>query len=334
MEAMVAVFPNIAVITLHGPSVSEPSAPSSLKFPQWQSGNELLGPYYAGFMQGVGGSPALNIDGGELYNLRSPSDFLNTYNWRKFDEPSAAVNSPFIPADLRSVWSGRISISYGVYDRPFGGASMDPGILQSTLTNALKQADHYVWFYTEGATFLKPSSAGGAGADWVNAVRQAISGVPSGPPPLPVPQGVGATASSYNKVDLTWTSSGSGPTGFKIERKTGAGGSYAEIAVTNGDARSYADTSVSENTTYFYRIRSTSGASDSGFSAEASATTPASPAPPPPPAPDPGPSPDPAPSGGGGGSSGGSCGLLGLEAAAVLLALAGRRIFAKIRRIE
>jgi hypothetical protein len=160
MEAMVAVFPDIAVITLHGPSVSEPNAPSSLGFPQWQSGNELLGPYYAGFMEGVGTSSALNIDGGELYDLRTPTQFLNTYNWRKYDEASDAVNSPFIPASLRPVWSSRISISYGVYDKPFNGAAMDSTILKSTLINALAQADHYVWFYTEGPTFLRPSSAG------------------------------------------------------------------------------------------------------------------------------------------------------------------------------
>src|SRR6185436_14834843 len=132
---------------------------------------------------------ALNIDGGELYNLRSPSDFQNTYNWRKYDEPSAAVNSPFIPAALRSVWSGRISVSYGVYDKPFGGATMDPAILQSTLKNALAQADHYVWFYTEGATFLRPASAGGASAVWVDAVRQAI-GATTVPTPVSAPTGL------------------------------------------------------------------------------------------------------------------------------------------------
>lgn len=339
MEAMVAVFPNIAVITLHGPSVSEPRAPAGLKFPQWQSGNELLGPYFAGFMEGMGGSPALNIDGGELYNLRSASDFLNSYNWRKYDEASDAVNSPFIPPSLRSVWSGRSSISFGVYDRPFGGATMDPGVLQSTLTNALRQADHYVWFYTEGATFLRPSTSGGASADWVNAVRQAVSATSGGPAPLPVPQSVTAAAMSETKVDLAWASSGSGATGFKIERKTGSTGTWQEIALTNASARTYSDSSVSADTTYSYRIRTTSGASDSSYSNEAMATTPAAAAPPPPPpAPTPDPDPTPAPtppsSGGSHGGSGGSCGLLGIEAAILAAAFAGRRILAKIRRTE
>jgi len=324
MEAMVAVFPDIAVITLHGPSVSEPSAPYALGFPQWQSGNELLGPYYAGFMEGVGTSPALNVDGGELYTLRSAGEFLGTYNWRKYDEASAAVNSPFIPPALRAVWSERISVSYGVYDRPFGGAPMDASILKTTLVHALAQADHYVWFYTEGSTFLLPPSSGGANATWVNAVRDAISTVPT-PTPPPTPTGVLAMPMASNQIDLSWTSSSSGLTGFKLERKTGTSGTWSQISLVGPALRSYPDMTVSENTTYFYRVRATTGTADSPYSTEAIATTPA---PTPTPDPDPTPTPAPAPSSGGGG--GGSCGLLGIEAAIALALWAGRRI---IRRI-
>jgi hypothetical protein len=348
MQAMVGVFPDIAVITLHGPYISEPSAPAALGFPQWQSGNMLLGPYYAGFMDGVGSSPALNVDGGELYTLRTPGDFLGTYNWRKFDEPSDAVNSTFIPPALRAVWSQRISISYGVYDRPFGGASMDPSILKTTLANALAQADHYVWFYTEGETFLLPASSGGASAAWVDAVRQAVS-TTSTPPPLPAPSGLLAMPKSTSQVDVSWTSSASGLTGFKLERKTGTGGTWSQIALVGPSLRSYSDMTVSANTTYVYRIRATSGTGDSVYSSEAIATTPAAtpsptpdPTPTPTPTPNPTPTPDPtpiptpaptsAPSSGGG--HGGGCGLLGIEAAALAFLGAARRILLKIRRSE
>jgi hypothetical protein len=347
MAAMVAVFPNIVVITLHGPYISEPAAPAALGFPQWQSGNMLLGPYYAGFMEGVGTSAALNVDGGELYTLRTPSDFLGTYNWRKFDEPSDAVNSPVIPPADRAVWSQRISISYGVYDQPFGGAPMDASILQTTLTNALAQADHYVWFYTERATFLLPPSAGGASADWVNAVRTALGSSPA-PATVDAPTGLLAMAKSTSEVDVSWNSSATGLTGFKLERKTGTGGTYSQIAIVGPSLRSYSDLTVSANTTYVYRIRATNGTSDSAYSNEAIATPPAvtptptptpspSPTPTPTPTPTPDPTPTPAPtpaptsSGGGGG---GGCGLLGLEVAALGLVQGGRRIFAKIRRSE
>lgn len=326
MEAMVAVFPEIAIITLHGPSVSEPNAPAALEFPQWQSGNELLGPYYAGFMEGVGSSPALNVDGGELYTLRTASQFLASYNWRKYDEPSAAVNSPFIPASLRPVWPQKISISYGVYDRPFGGASMTPSILTTTLINALRQADHYVWFYTEGGTFLRPSNAGGASVDWVNAVKAALAGV-SNPTTVAAPTGLLAMPMSPSQVNVSWVHSGS-QTGFKIERKTGSGGTYAQIALASTSARAYSDTTAAANTTYFYRVRATNGSVDSLYSNEANATTPAAPSP----APDPDPAPSPAPSSSSSGGGSGGCGLLGVEAAGLMVLLGGARKFRKKNR--
>ena len=144
-----------------------------------------MGPYFAGFLDGAGTS-GVSVDGGELYTLRSDADFINSYNWRKFTLPSATVDCPFIPTALRTVWPDRVSISFGIYDRPFGGAPMDASVLRTTLTNSLKHADRYVWFYTEGPTFLRPASAGGASAAWVDAVRQAVATAPAPtPPPRP-----------------------------------------------------------------------------------------------------------------------------------------------------
>jgi len=186
MEAMVAEFPAIVVVTLHGPYVSEPSAPESLNFPQWQSGNELLGPFFAGFQEGssVAGQ---NVDGGELYDLRSAEDFQQNYVWRRYDIASSAVNCAYIPSALRTTWADNISISFGVYDLPFGGKSMNPAILTTTLTNALATADTWVWFYAEDSTYLLPESQGGATDEWVDAVRAALpatSSDPSGSTPL------------------------------------------------------------------------------------------------------------------------------------------------------
>jgi hypothetical protein len=183
MEAMVAEYPGIVVLTLHGPYVSEPDAPWTLLFPQWQSGNELLGPFFAGFQEGAA-SPGQNVDGGELYNLRTVSEFQNSYDWRKYTIASDAVNCAYIPPAMRPTWPD-VSISYGVYDSPFGGASMNPSILRTTLTNALARADRWVWFYAEDNTYLLPSGQGGASAEWVSAVRDAVPATPSpgAPPP-------------------------------------------------------------------------------------------------------------------------------------------------------
>jgi hypothetical protein len=200
MEAMVSEFPDIVVITLHGPYVSEPDAPWQLGFPQWQNGNELQGPFFAGFQEGRG-LLATNVDGGELYDLRSATDFQETYSWRKYDLPSDAVNCSFIPPALRPSWPGSVSISFGVYDYPYGGQAMNPSILATTLTNALARADRWVWFYSEANTFLLSPSQGGAPQTWVDAVRSALPELSEPPPAAPpaVPPPAVATSSSSSE---------------------------------------------------------------------------------------------------------------------------------------
>jgi hypothetical protein len=171
MQAMTAAFPEITVLSLHGPYISEPKAPSPL-FPSWQRSNRLLGPFFAGFVEGAG-TRARVVDGGELYHLRSPEEFRKSYEWRKRTIASDRVDCAYLPAELRAQWPTRVDVAFGILDQPFGGQAMDPAVLQASLTHALRQTDRYVWLYVEGPTLLAPSSQGGAPADWVAAVRQA-----------------------------------------------------------------------------------------------------------------------------------------------------------------
>lgn len=66
--------------------------------------------------------------------------------------------------------------------------------------------------------------------------------------------------------------------GFKIERKTGSEGIYAQIDTVPANQTTYSDTTVEEGTEYFYRVRAFNSAGNSTYSNEASATTPSSPA--------------------------------------------------------
>ena len=112
MLAMTSEFPDIEVITAHGPYLSESSAPGPL-FPGWQTANELIEPLFVGFMEGLNGT-AKNIDGGELYTLRSASDFQKTYDWRKTTIASNIVNSGLYL--LKIAWFGlRMPIFRMVY---------------------------------------------------------------------------------------------------------------------------------------------------------------------------------------------------------------------------
>jgi hypothetical protein len=56
---------------------------------------------------------------------------------------------------------------------------MDPGILQSTLANALARADDLVWLFTEGNGSHQYLVPGGIDPAWLDAIA-AARGLPSG----------------------------------------------------------------------------------------------------------------------------------------------------------
>lgn len=87
------------------------------------------------------------------------------------------------------------------------------------------------------------------------------------------PSNLSTAATSSSQIDLSWSDNASNETGFKIERKTGAGGAWSQIATTGANATSYSNTGLSASTQYFYRVRANNGAGDSGYSNEANATT-------------------------------------------------------------
>jgi len=95
-------------------------------------------------------------------------------------------------------------------------------------------------------------------------------------PPTPAaPTALAATAVSASQINLLWTDNASNENGFKIQRKTGAAGTYATIAtIATPNATTYSDTTALAGTQYFYLVTAyVTGGSDSTASNEASATT-------------------------------------------------------------
>lgn len=93
------------------------------------------------------------------------------------------------------------------------------------------------------------------------------------PTPPAAPTNLMATAVSSSQINLSWTDNSSSEIAFKIERKTGAGGSWSEIHQTNPNVESYQNTGLSPNTLYYYRVRASNNGGDSAYSNESSATT-------------------------------------------------------------
>jgi hypothetical protein len=89
------------------------------------------------------------------------------------------------------------------------------------------------------------------------------------------PTNLRTTSITASSVKLAWDHDGVSVNGFKLERKLGAGGTWAEIAGSiNFQSRSYADNTVTGGKTYYYRIRAYNLNGNSAYSNEISATTP------------------------------------------------------------
>src|SRR5439155_738084 len=92
-------------------------------------------------------------------------------------------------------------------------------------------------------------------------------------PASPVaPSGLSATATSGTTINLTWVSKSTNETSFKIERALGAA-AFSPYATLFPSVTTYADTGLTANTSYSYRVRASNGGGDSAYSNTATATT-------------------------------------------------------------
>lgn len=107
------------------------------------------------------------------------------------------------------------------------------------------------------------------------------------------PTGLTATADNATQVTLRWTDPATNETGFVVERKVGAGGTFEVLTSPSLPPNSitYTDNvGLVAGTTYFFRVGAV-GSTGTSYSTEASVTIPGSPP----------------PAGGGGGGGGGGC---------------------------
>ena len=93
--------------------------------------------------------------------------------------------------------------------------------------------------------------------------------------PLLTPAALAGTNGSGNDINLSWSYSGTGQAGFKIERKLGRNGTYAEIGTVGASTLTYSDTgSKTANRVYAYRVRAYRTGEDGPYSGYVQATTP------------------------------------------------------------
>jgi predicted phage tail protein len=90
---------------------------------------------------------------------------------------------------------------------------------------------------------------------------------------IPEPTNLIASTVSASTISLSWDDNSTTETGFEIERSLTQGSGYELIYTTAANAESHNDNGLTENTTYYYRIRAPGVNNSSAYSVEANATT-------------------------------------------------------------
>ena len=93
------------------------------------------------------------------------------------------------------------------------------------------------------------------------------SGAPRAPSNLIV------TATLSSRINLSWTDNSSNETGFIIERKKQDESDFSFYLSLNTNINAYADTNLSSETIYYYRVKAFNSGGNSGYSNEADAQT-------------------------------------------------------------
>jgi hypothetical protein len=90
------------------------------------------------------------------------------------------------------------------------------------------------------------------------------------PPPPAAPSGLTATRASNSRINLTWTDNANNESGFKIERSTD-GVNFALIRTVGANITTFANTNLTNNVRYYYRVRAYNSSGNSPYSNIASA---------------------------------------------------------------
>jgi subtilase family protein/List-Bact-rpt repeat protein/fibronectin type III domain protein/fervidolysin-like protein/HYDIN/CFA65/VesB family protein len=88
------------------------------------------------------------------------------------------------------------------------------------------------------------------------------------------PSGLTATGASARQINLAWQDASGNETEFRLEQKTGPGGTFGQIATLGANTTGYSNTGLSPSTPYVYRVRACNAVGCSGYSNEATTTTP------------------------------------------------------------
>jgi YD repeat-containing protein len=161
--------------------------------------------------------------------------------------------------------------SYKLGGNPVATYAYDGDGMRLTKTVGTKTAVYH--YDKEGRILSENDGNGNFIADYIYLHGKLIARIMNDAfiPPA-TPAGLTGAALNATQVTLNWVDNSTNESGFKIERKTGVSGTYAEIQTVGPNVIIYTDSGLTPGVTYYYRVRAYNMGGESSYSSETSVT--------------------------------------------------------------
>ena len=187
---------------------------------------------------------------------------------------------PAAPSNLVATTfsSSQINLSWTDNANNENGFKVEQSTDGTTFTQVALLGSNAVSYSATGLTasttyFYRVASFNDAGnSQYSNTANATTSPAPAAVPAAP--SGLSATAVSRTQINLSWVDNSGNETGFKIERCKNANcTNYVQVNQVGAHVTTFADTGLTKNTTYRYRVRAFNAGGNSSYSNPASART-------------------------------------------------------------
>ena len=205
------------------------------------------------------------------YNANGFSNYSNEAGSVTLPNPPVAATNVTAAAlsntKITLTWTDNADSESGYKIERKTGAAGTFAQVAATSANVTSLVDSNLVQLTEYVYRVRAFNAGG------HSPYSSAASATTLPDPPAAPSGLTATTISKTQINLAWLDNATSENGFRIERKTGAAGTYSEIVSVGANVKTYADISLAQDTEYFYRVCAFNAGGHSDFAKEASAKT-------------------------------------------------------------
>src|SRR5215211_5031000 len=225
------------------------------------------------------GSMVLDVNGNTL-DAKFLRENGEVWDYFRIVKGTVAPVPPAAPSNLTAttVSSSQINLSWTDNANNENGFKVEQSTDGTTFTQIAMLGSNSVSFSVTGLAasttyFYRVVSFNDAGNSSFSNTANATTS--AAPPAVPAaPSGLTATTISRTQINLSWTDNSGNESGFSIERcKTANCTNFVQVAQVGANVTTFADTGLTKNTAYNYRVRAFNGGGNSAYSNTAGART-------------------------------------------------------------